>query len=263
MSVRSVANGSPWLRLVAMLAILALIPISASAELSRDDLKEAEKMFDGDVYMRVDAPCATGRHPYGTYKRPLVEVSPDGEISTEGDLAINASWWHADSTYWGVRINDPMELDELDYEDDEATVEVELEGIRAADGNDTVVAFVNIHTLEDFKAAFEKTFSRIPLQDEHDDWSADAKRAIAERRIENGMTKRQVYYITGRPESFETKSEGGKEIEIWYPRQDKGTKLGYFTAKSGETTGFPKSLRFEDGVYVGAESGSGGSFSID
>ena len=240
---------------------VALAP-AAVAELSRDDRRAAEDMLEkGTLYMRVDTPCATGRHPYGTYKRPLVEVSPEGEISTEAEEAINASWWHADSTYWGVRVNDPVELDELDYEEDENTVEIELEGVGPIDGEDTVVLFVDIHTFEDFQKAFERTFSYRPLQEEHDDWPQEIKDAIAERRLVEGMTKRQAYYVTGRPEGFDRLEEGGEEVEIWRLRQTKGTKMGFFTVRSGEETGLPEKLRFEDGVLV--DLGGGESFSLD
>jgi len=246
-------------------ALVVVLTVTATTAwgLTRAERKEAKKMLDGTLYLRVDAPCATGRHPYGTYKRPLVEVSPEGSNS-EAESGLNASWWHADSTYWGIRINDPVELDELDWERDEAKVEIELEGVGPADDEATVIELVEIHSLEDFKAAFENAFARQPLQDEHDDWSAEVKEAIAERRLENGMTKRQVYYVVGTPESFEKRQEGGVEVEIWQLRQDKGMKMGYFTAKAGESTGLPASVRFEDGKLVNAvQSGKSSEFDLD
>lgn len=242
--------------------VLATLP--AHAGLSKAERKAAEQMLKGKLYMRIDAPCATGRHAYGTYIRPLVEVSPE-ETNTDGDLTIQASWWHADSTYWGISINDPVQLDEVDHDAEENELEVELEGIGPADGNKTTIKFVQIYSLEDFKTAFDRTFSRVPLQEEHDDWSDEIKQAISERRLVNGMIKRQAFYITGRPETFEKREEGGKEIEIWSLRQDKGMKMGYFKAKAGEKTGLPTSIRFEDGVLVnvGGESGNSSSFDLD
>jgi hypothetical protein len=243
---------------------LAVASFPAAAELTKSDKQEIKRMLGGKLYMRIDAPCATGRHPYGVYTRPLVEVSPES-VNTDGDMEINASWWHADSTYWGISINDPVEMDEWDEDDEENEVEIELEGVGSADGNKTVIKFVQIYSLDDFKAAYERTFSKVPLQDLHDDWSADVKKAIGDRELKNGMTKRQAFYVTGRPERFEKKNEDGKEVEIWSLRQDKGMKMGYFKAKAGESTGLPASIRFEDGVLVnvGGVSGESDSFSLD
>lgn len=248
---------------IAMIALLAFPVVTAQGRLEKSDKKQIKSALAGTLYLRMDAPCATGRHSFGTYKRPLVEVSPEG-ANTEAENAINASWWHADSTYWGIRINDPVQLDEVDIDGDENALEIELEGIGPADGNSTVVRFVDIHSFADFQAAFERAFSKSPLQDEHDDWSAETKQAISERRLVNGLTKRQVFYITGAPKSFEKKTEKGKEVEIWHLRQDKGMKLGYFKAKMGESTGLPAAIRFEDGQLVdAAATGTGSDFSLD
>ncbi len=246
----------------AAIAIALIIPAATTwGGLAKPERKQAKALFKGTLYLRMDAPCATGRHPYGTYKRPLVEVSPEG---TDGDVEteMNASWWHADSTYWGIRVNDPVEFDELEFDGSE--VEIELEGVGPAENNATVVKFVGIETLDDFQAAFDHAFSRQPLQDGHDDWPAEIKQSIADRQLKNGMTKRQVYYITGNPESFEKKEEGGKQVEIWNLRQDKGMKTGFFRAKMGESTGLPSSVRFEDGKLAdAAQSGTGSDFSLD
>jgi hypothetical protein len=75
---------------------------------------------------------------------------------------------------------------------------------------------------------------------------------------------RDVGYVTGTPESLEKRQEGGVEVEVWQLRQDKGMKMGYFTAKAGESTGLPASVRFEDGKLVNAvESGTSSEFDLD
>lgn len=245
------------------IVLAATLPVATTLS-AKVDKKQIKAALEGTLYVRIDAPCATGRHVYGTYKRPLVEVSPDGANTTDTDTVMTASWWHADSTYWGIRINDPVVLDEFEVDGDDAEVEIELEGVGPADGNSTVIEFVNIHSFDDFQAAFDQTFSKVPLQDEHDDWTPEIKQAISERRLTNGMTKRQVFYITGTPKSFEKKEEGGMEVEIWHLRQDKGMKLGYFKAKLGESTGLPATVRFEDGQLVDAvQTGTSSTFELD
>jgi|GEM_PF-3275245 len=242
----------------------ALMTLPTAADLTKAEKKEINQLLSGKLYMRIDAPCATGRHSFGVYTRPLVEVSPE-EVNTDGDMEINASWWHADSTYWGISINDTVKLEEWEEDDDENSLEIELEGVGEVEGNKTVIKFVQIFSVEDFQAAYERTFSKVPLQDLHDDWPDDIKQAIGNKQLKNGMNKRQAFYITGRPERFEKKEEGGKEIEIWSLRQDKGMKMGYFKAKAGEKTGLPTSIRFEDGILVnvGGESGNSSSFDLD
>ena len=252
-----------WLTLCLCLG-LVLTAMPAAADLGKADRNEIKKMLSGKLYMRIDAPCATGRHSFGTYTRPLVEVSPEG-VNTDGDLEVTASWWHADSTYWGISINDPVESEEVDFDEEENEVEVELEGVGPVEDNKTVIKFVQIFSLDDFKAAYDRVFSKVPLQDLHDDWPADIKQAIAKRELKKGMNKRQVFYITGRPERFEEKEEKGKKVEIWSLRQNKGMKMGYFKAKAGESTGLPSTIRFEDGtlVDIGGQTGDSDSFSLD
>ncbi|HEX9734489.1 MAG TPA: hypothetical protein VGG06_21165 [Thermoanaerobaculia bacterium] len=248
---------------IALVVVLALPVATAEGKLDKSVRKQIKSALQGTLYLRMDAPCATGRHSFGTYVRPLVEVSPEGS-NTEAENEVNASWWHADSTYWGIRINDPVELDEFEMEPEENALEIELAGVGPAEDNSTVVRFVDIHSFEDFQAAFDRTFARAPLQDEHDDWPAETKQAIADRRLVNGMGKRQVFYVTGAPESFEKKTEDGKEVEIWNLRQNKGMKLGFFGAKMGETTGLPATIRFEDGQLVdAAATGTRSNFSLD
>ena len=250
---------------VLLFTLCFAVASTASAELSREDRKKIQKEVEGaELYLRVDAPCATGRHPYGVYKRPLVEVSPEG-VNTDADDVFTASWWHADSTYWGVSINDPVEVDEVDIEADERTVEIELEGRGPVEDEETVILLVEIDTYDDFRAAFDKAFSRRPLQEEHDDWSAEMKQAVGERRLVAGMNKRQAFYVTGTPERFEKSTEEGKEVEVWHLRQDKGMKTSFFFAKAGEETGLPATIRFEDGVLtdVGGTTGGSEEFSID
>lgn len=225
---------------------------AVAAGVPKADKKKADKLFSGTVYMRIDAPSKKGRHPYGIYYSPLVDVSPTG-TNTESDEGLSVGWYHAESTVWKVRVNDQMELDELDWEDEEGTVEIQLEGAGASEGRDTAIRFVNISSFADFEAAFNRAFSKQPLQDEHPDWPAEIKSAIARRQLTTGMSKRQAFYIVGTPEKVEKSTEGGKTIEVWTLRTQ-GAEVGFWTFKAGEDPANAKTLRFEDGVLVSAET---------
>jgi len=249
-------------RCITGLAVFALAVAASAGDLPRPEQKEIKKrILDRTWYTRIEVPCATGRHPYGTYQRSLVEVTPEG-VNLDADDAHTFTWWHADSTYWGINVNDPVEIDEVDFDDDE--VEIEFEGVDSADGESSVLKLLKVESTEDFWAAFNRAFSPRPLQEEHEDWPAEIRQAIAERHLLNGMSKRQVFYITGWPERFETAEQDGKEVEIWFLRQVKGTKISYFYVKAGEETHLPESIRFEDGILVDVVNvGSGRKISLD
>jgi hypothetical protein len=231
------------------LLLSGAVATEAWAKLEREDKKQIKSMLKGKLFTRIDIPCETGRHAMGTFKAPLVEVSPQGANSDAGTgINFEASVFHARSAYWPIAPNDPVEVEEFDFEDD--TIEIELEGVDKAEGRDSVILFVNITSVEDFQQAFDHAFSRSPLEDEHPEWSAEIKKAVAGRKLLPGMSKRQTFYITGTPVSVNSFQEHGKNVEIWSTRQDKGMNTGFWSMKAGERTGLPTTLRFEDGKLV-------------
>lgn len=243
-------------RQIFLVAVLFLtIASPAFSGLSRQEKKQASQLFSGPLYMRFNAPCTQGRHPFGIYYSALVEVSPTG-TNTEAAEGASVGWYHASSTIWSVRINDPVELDDMEWEDDEGYVEIELEGVEPTSDGDTVIKFVGINSLADFQAAFDQAFSRQPLQEEHPDWSAEIRQAIAERRLVNGMTKRQAFYVVGTPARVEKTTEGDKVIETWTLHRQ-GVEFGFFLVRTGDDGSPPESLRFEDGLLVSASASTG------
>ncbi|MCB1037085.1 MAG: hypothetical protein KDD47_24875, partial [Acidobacteria bacterium] len=239
---------------VAGLSMVVLFGAPAEAKLTKQERKEAAAMLKGrTLYLRTDAPCTQGRHAYGMYQSPVVDVSPKGvNLETEGGASFG--WFHAGSTVWDVRINDSVELDELDFEDD--TVEIELEGVGDSDGRDTTLRFVEIYSLEDFRKAFDHAFSYRPLQDEHSDWSAEIRQAIGRRQLMDGMNKRQAYYVVGTPAQVEKTEEDGKKVEIWTLRKE-GLRIGYFGTRSGAPSAPSEYLRFEDGLLTSSSTAQG------
>lgn len=238
----------------AVAALVSLIAVHGASAMTRDEQKAAKAMLKGKLYLRIDAPSETGRHPYGIYHRSLVEVTPAG-ANTAIESQVNVGWFHAGSTDWSVRVNDVVELDEAEFEDNE--VQLELEGVDASEDRDTALKFVQIQTLADFEAAFDHTFSKVPLQEEHPDWAAEVKQAIAARQLREGMTKRQVYYVVGRPESIEKSTEDGKEVETWSLRQQ-GLQIGFFGSSLPQSQS-ARTLRFVNGQLTLNEGKLSGS----
>jgi len=245
-----------------LVVFLVAVGPASSADIPKDlknGIKNKMKGY-GTLYTRIDLPCKYGSHAYGTFKAPLVEVTPTG-TNTEGELGGSFSGFHAESTYWGVGPNFPMKVEEIEF--DEGEIEIELEGVGEADGSDTVVLFKDIRSMEDFEKAFDHVFATKPLQDENSDWSPEVRQAIAERRLIEGMTKRQAFAVVGAPERFEKNEQDGVATEVWFLRQDRGTKIGYWGAKSDQT-GLPSQISFVDGklTSIGAY-GSGSGVNLD
>lgn len=228
--------------------VAALAPVMR-AELPKSMRGAAKDMLVGPLYLRIDVPCRYGRHAFGVYVDALVEVTPAGTNMEQE--SSETTFWTAGGVYWGFGPNDMVQLNKVSYLKD-GKMEIWMVGVGKKKDYELGVRFAGINSIDDFKKCFETTFSRVPLQDEHSDWPAAVKTAIAERRLIDGMTKRQAFAVVGRPVKIEIAQEGGKQVETWSTRQSNGVEVGYWTIKGGETTGFPVTLKFVDGVLSGA-----------
>ncbi len=244
----------------AFVAAALLFASTAQAELSKADRKQAKQMLSGTLYLRNDAPCTQGRHPFGVYTSPLVDISPRG-VNTDAQNGASFGWYHASSTVWEVRVNDSVELDSMDWGDDN-TVEIELTGVGKTDGHDTVLRFVEINSLADFEAAFKLAFSNRPLQDENPDWTAEIRQAIGDRKLLPGMNKRQAFYVVGMPEQVDKSTDGEKKVETWTLHK-KGMEIGFFGMDTGDPSAPAEKLRFEDGVLVTSNTHNPSQIDLD
>lgn len=233
--------------LVSLLVFSSVLISSAClhAELSRADVKAIKASFGGTLYLRVDAPVIAGFTGVGLAFEPLVEVSPQGSSTDKADFIPPGR-----AIQWNVTINEPVKLDEIDVDSDEGEIEVELDTVQE-DSDHSVIKFVGIRSMADFQAAFDHAFARVPLQDEHPDWAAEIRQAIAERRLVAGMTKRQANYVVGMPVEVAESTEDGKQVVVWKLRAT-DFRLGLHRKSSS----LPASLRFEDGKLVKIDSGS-------
>jgi hypothetical protein len=207
--------------------LFVLVP-SARGELrggwNRDEVR---KMLYARIYLRTDVPT-------NDHVDPFIEISPTGyswdrlvNLAEEGAKRKNKP----SGVYWAFRPNDSVKWGRPTYQGN--TITVWFEGER----DELKVNFVQINTLDDFKKAFDFVFSPVPLQDEHTDWPAEVRSAIADRRVIEGMTKKQASCVVGTPAKIETSKEAGTDVDVWYPRQD----TGYSRLPK---TGLPLKLRF-------------------
>lgn len=228
--------------LVWLVVLFLFVPV-ARAQLSGQDLKEAKKMVKGPLYLRLDVPCSYSRP--GAWRRqgvgvgPLLEVSPTG-FSVERALSRSRA---GQDVYWGFSPNDTLKYGKISVKGD--TVQIWMEGVPPKN-IEVMIDFVQIKTLDDFKKAFDLTFSRAPLQDEHPEWPEEIRRAIAERRVIVGMTKQQAFAVVGMPINLQRGEENGVTVERWFPRNDRGDIPSLSEVKSAHT-GFPAMIKFSDG----------------
>ena len=222
---------------------------AASAQLSSSDRNAIQEMTRGNLYLRNNVPCRFMSGGFGIGAVVLTEVSPTAVDWDQNLQAIENNpkakrRGGVDTVYWGFGPNDMIRYGKLYYKSGDI-VEMWAEGVKPKDV-ELWIRFVGIHTRDDFKKAFDLILSPVPLQDEHPDWPADIKKAVAEHRVIEGMTKTQAFAVVGTPVGIENSEEGGKKVESWFPRQDTGTS-GSWGKVLSSTTGFPTSLRFVDG----------------
>lgn len=236
-------------RSVLLLGFLGCLASDSASALTKAERKEAKAMLSGTLYLRVDAPwTSTGSAvplPFAPMiKEPLIDITPQG-AKPERQMQQQAF------ALWELGVNDAVQLEDFEVEKDGA-VHIDLQPASGEEKHG-VLHFVGINTLADFRAAVGQAFSRVPLQDEHADWPAEVRRAIAERRLIDGMTKRQAYCVAGLPASFEQREEGGKHVEVWRLKLHRMPRYSFLTGAANGAM-----LRFEDGKLVGVGSRTAG-----
>jgi hypothetical protein len=216
-------------------------PMALRAELSKQDRDTAKKMVSRTLYLRLDIPLKSVQGAFGVGPDAVLEVSPTGH-----DTAHKLSLGMMNST---IRLNYvfypnyPVRFGKLTFKGD--TVEVWAEGVKPNE-YEIRIDFIEISSLDDFTKAFNQIFSNVQLQDEHPEWPAEARNAIAEHRLVVGMTKEQAFDVVGTPLDIKSEDVNGVKVETWRPRLSKGKMLGQRHEEMGDT-GFPALLKFVDG----------------
>jgi hypothetical protein len=234
--------------------ILSLAPV-ANAELTSKEREQVKEIIKGDLYLRTTIPMRYTSGRGGIGSAVLVEVSPTA-IDCDKNMpppVPDKKNRIVDTVYWGFGPNDVIRYGKLYFKGSD-TVDLWAEGVKPKD-IEVMIRFVQIKTVDDFKKAFDQVLSNKPLQDEHRNWPEEVRKAIADRKVIEGMTKAQASAVVGTPVGIESHEEAGKNVETWFLRQDTGA-LGdgtFFwgrTKTRSTTTGFPAFLRFVDGKVV-------------
>ncbi len=235
--------------------VLLLAPGAANAELSNADRDYVKELTKDDLYLRTTLPMRYTAGFGGIGAVVLTEVSP-ASIEYEKNMPAPSTKKKrgVDLIFWGFGPNDIIRHGKL-YFKSGGIVDLWAEGVKPKD-TEVMIHFVQIQSKEDFKKAFDQVLSNKPLQDEHPEWPEEIRKAIAERKVIQNMTKPQAFAVVGTPVGLETGQENGKPVETWTPRQDTGASGGFAKMKSS-TTGFPVSIRFVDGKVVSVGQSAG------
>jgi len=225
------------------LLFLLFAPLVVRAELSKEDREEAKRMIAGTLYLRLDVPLKYVMGSFGWGPEAVLEVSPNGHDTTR-ILSLPIKNPKKAKLNWVFYPNYPVRFGKLLFKAD--TVSVWAEGVSPND-YEIMIDFIQINSLDDFTKAFNQTFSKVPLQDEHPEWPSDVRSGIAEHNLVVGMTKDQAFDVVGTPLEIKTDEENSVKVETWSPRQDGGT-IGGRNRQKNMRTGFPTLLKFADGT---------------
>jgi hypothetical protein len=239
------------------LLLLCCLPQALRAQLSKENHQAAQQMISDTLYLRLQAPQKFGMGHWAPYSESMLEASPAG-VSAERKLAeplkpLPTNGYHLkqEEVYWGYLANTPVNHCKLVWEKSRNVVWCE----RVDPSTDVSVDFIGVTTLEDFTKAFNLTFSKVPLQDEHLEWPSDVRAGIAAGKLVVGMTVEQARIVVGAPLSLTAGEDNGAKTETWTLRQDPGQVLGWNKKhgawrKVATQTGFPATITFNDGKLL-------------
>ncbi len=231
-----------------------LIPAVAWAGNTGTEVKKAVKAkAGGTYYLKTNVPYFQGRHAYGTFKKPIVVVTAADGPSIPGSSEVQAGAFHAEARRLALRVNDPVQVDEFEWESEDGSLEIELEGTGHAEGSSGVLKFTGLKSVADFENCWQQTFSDVSIEQKYD-WPEEIKKAVVERKVLMGMTPEQVLVAVGNPERVTRTSEGGKPVEIWTIQRGEGGRMGFWTMKVGDKQ--EMDIRFTDGKVsqIGGDS---------
>ena len=227
-----------------LLLLMLCLPLTLRAQLSKQDQEAAKKMIAGTLYLRLDVPLNYVMR-VGIGPEDILEVSPAGHDTERKISLLDARKKDDKGLVWLFFPNDGVRYGKLSFNHDR--VEVWMEGLQISD-IEMKIDFVQINSLDDFTKAFNQTFSKVPLQDEHPEWPAEVRSAIAKHKLVSGMTREQAFDVVGSPLEIKTEDQNGVQVETWRPRQDRGSMhMPIVRVVSFGVTEFPAFLKFVDG----------------
>lgn len=237
-----------WFRCLTALAALFGSMVMAQSALARDvgsDVKKALKEKAGKTfYLKTNVPYFQGRHAYGTFKKPIVMVTAKDGVKIEQSAEVQGGVFHAEGRRLVLRVNDAVKTDETEWDAEESSLEIELEGTGRTGEGAGVIKFLDVKSVDDFATCWSAAFSDVSIEQKYD-WPGEIKKAVVERKVLQGMTPEQVMVAVGDPERISRSTDDGRKIEVWTIQRGEGAKMGFWTLKAGDKR--EMEIRFENG----------------
>lgn len=203
-------------------------------------------------YLKTNVPHMQGAAlGWVSYKRPLVTCVPATGVQIEGSGEFQGGAFHAEGRRLSLRVNDAVRVDEFDWDDDDGSLDVEIEGTGRSKG-EGIVQFREIRSAADFQTCWNGAFSEVSIEQKYD-WPEDVKRALVAREVKEGMTPEQVLVAVGTPERVSREVQNGQKVEIWTIQRGQGTGFGIFVATFGDKR--EGLIRFVDGKVAAFDAG--------
>lgn len=234
----------------ALASLLAVAPV-----LGANEVEKAAKAKKGRYFLKANLPYVSGRHAFGTYKKPLVTCTAEG-LRTQGEAEIKGGLFNIEGRTLSLRINDEIAVDDIEYDGDDDQMDIEVQGKGRTQGGSGVVAFRGLRSLAEFEACWNEVFSDLSIEKKYE-WPEDVRRLVLDRQVTNGMSREQVLVALGNPDRMSKTTESGQEVEIWVVQMGEGSKMGYFSMKAADRR--EVAIRFLAGKVASFESNNAGS----
>ncbi len=256
MNLRSIST------LFVSVSILGFAGVALAKDLSKKERKALEAewtaAYPGQVWALKDLPVKSGMTMGIPWVGPIAEVTADG-VSIDATVMGSTTMGSMQTTWFGVRPYDTLELKEAIYED--GNMVLTFDGVGGSEGRDTKIEIMGALSVDQAKASMDTIISAVDPCSLYGDWSTEVRTAIAKRQLINGMNKRQAYLVVGEPTGSSVTESDGVKVETWEPRQAEGLRIGF--GADIKATGYPSEIRFEDGALVGLATGGGGGVNLD
>ena len=203
------------LRFLVLAGLLLIASRDAVAKIPEKVEDTLEDYQEESWYLRTNVPfLQTGEGRAATLKALVVVSSGDGiRVMTER-LTQAASAERRLS----LRVNDRVQIRNFEWNSEDDSVLIELEGKGRAEDGRGVIRLSGIRDRKDLEACWVKAFSEKRL-DKVAGWSPEIRKAVSRREVLPGMTREQVMVSLGTPDRVARFGEGDAEVETWTVRQ--------------------------------------------
>ena len=188
---------------------------AAAARIPEKVEDRVEDYQEESWYLRTNVPfLQTGEGRGATLKALVLVTRAEGiRVMTERLTAASSPERRLD-----LRVNDPVKILNFEWNSEDDSLTLELEGKGRAEDGRGVIRLAGIRDRKDLEACWATAFSEKRL-DKVAGWSPEIRKAVSRREVFPGMTRDQVMVSLGTPDRVARSGEGAAEVETWTVRR--------------------------------------------